>query len=59
MTTETLPAKGAAAMQFASSRVEDLWGRAKRDPQWRSDGNQLANGKGNKLKLVDGKWVSA
>ena len=59
MSSETLPAKGAGDMQFSSQQATDLWGRSRTDPKWYLDGSQLSNGKGNKLKLKDGKWVSA
>jgi hypothetical protein len=59
MTTEALPGKGGGGMQFASTRVDELWGRQRKEPQWRLDGNAMVHRRGNKLKLVDGKWVSA
>jgi hypothetical protein len=59
MTTERLPGKEANGMQFSSMAADALWGRSKTDPQWRAEGEQLVNGAGNKLKLVDGKWTSA
>jgi hypothetical protein len=60
MTTEALPGKGGNAMNFTARHADDLWGRSRKDPQWReAGGGCLENGRGNKLKLKDGKWVSA
>jgi len=59
MTTEALPKQGAGGMQFASTRPDDLWGRQRKNPEWYPSGEGIANARGNKLKLKDGKWVSA
>lgn len=60
MSSKAMPSKGGDNMQFSTSHAADLWGRAKTDPKWRLDGGVfLVKDKGNKLKLVDGKWRSA